>query len=516
VLSTFLSAEQLEVQELYRDFLGRPGSEVELDGWVNAIPVLGHEVVAADIARSPEGLGNLVNNLYEAELGRKADPGGQAWWAGFLQQGHTAEEVAAAIAASGEFAQRADALLGNADSNFNFVRALYLDWLNRPGADAEIAGWVNDLASQGRTTVAQEILGSVESRDDAALQLYDGAGQQPLPDLLHRTATPAAVEISFWAAGRLDLLTIAVSIAQSVEFRDASGHSDPTALSLTLTPSDGTPIQIPVDSYSWGVTNAGRPVQQDVSFTAPVSAASPLLVQAVGNNTSFLSAVLTCTNTNRNPKPYLEISFTNVFVSSYRVGTNTTPPEDTFAIHFQAMTMTYDQIQSKGDQAQPVTSKFDFTAESGSIEGAGAATETAAVAAPISLSIDAAEDGEGAKGQVPTSSFAWAATNPGTGIPAAGNVQIAELVGQQSGEFFEDCVAGTPVASATLIVRGPLGQEYLKYTFSNIQITGYSIRANSDGAVESISLHFNTVVTEAHAINPDGSLGPPVITTTNF
>ena len=87
VLSTFLSPDQSYISELYRDFLGRNGTEAELDQWVAALPTSGSDSVIATIAGAPEARGRIVDQVYRLLLDRAPEANGRTGWINFLQTG---------------------------------------------------------------------------------------------------------------------------------------------------------------------------------------------------------------------------------------------------------------------------------------------------------------------------------------------------------------------------------------------------------------------------------------------
>jgi hypothetical protein len=198
------------VQALYNDFLGRNGSEAELDSWVNLLPTLHQAGVANGIIRSAEGLTHTVDGLYVQLLGRAAQGGEEQVWVKLLQNGATEEQVIAVIASGTEFASHADTLIGGGDSNTNYVKALYQLLLNRTGSTDEVNGWLSVLPSLGRAGVANGFVTGMEYRTDVVTGFYSS--------LLDRTTPPAKAEVSFWVNSGLDILNIELGFASSSEY----------------------------------------------------------------------------------------------------------------------------------------------------------------------------------------------------------------------------------------------------------------------------------------------------------
>jgi hypothetical protein len=219
-----LTHDERFVQGLYNDFLGRSGAISELDGWVAVIPSIGRGGVANALARSTEALKRVVNNLYVRLLNRSADAGGSAYWVSALQNGTSEEQLGNILAASQEFAGRANALIGGTNANANFVQALYTLLLNRTASTAEVNSWLPAVASLGRQAVAGYFTGSAEFRSDAVRTFYGDPSLTPKPwepffvNLLHRSKAPASSEVAGWVNSGVDFLSLEVVLAGSLEY----------------------------------------------------------------------------------------------------------------------------------------------------------------------------------------------------------------------------------------------------------------------------------------------------------
>jgi hypothetical protein len=221
VNATALSANAAFVDGLYEDFLkraGNIGNALDAGGWINALDHGASQAsVAIAIARSAESLGLLVDGLYVRVLGRASDPGGRQGFINLLQGGGTLEQVITLMVTSPEFTN----LTGTDGS---FVQALYVRLLGRIASGAEVAGWLARIPMIGRTGVANAILGSFEFRAEAVEMLY-GFPLQPaasatsvLPDLLDRTTAPNPMDINLWVMSGLDIDTIMVDLASTIEY----------------------------------------------------------------------------------------------------------------------------------------------------------------------------------------------------------------------------------------------------------------------------------------------------------
>ncbi|HEV7224729.1 MAG TPA: DUF4214 domain-containing protein [Pirellulales bacterium] len=153
-----LTAEQFYAQRLIEDVLGREPTNADIQLFSGQLQGgTSRADVAGSILNSPESLKRLVGSLYQQLLGRAADDAGIGHWVQQLSAGGDESAVAAGIAASDEFFNRAGG------DNTSFVEALYHDVLGRAGESSGVAFW-EKLLSQGvsRGTVAQGFAASHE------------------------------------------------------------------------------------------------------------------------------------------------------------------------------------------------------------------------------------------------------------------------------------------------------------------------------------------------------------------
>jgi hypothetical protein len=218
-----LSGNAAFVQTLYFNFLKRLGdvnNPNDAGVWVNLLNAgrITPQAVANAIARSTEGLGILVNGLYQKLLNRNADPAGKSTFVSLLQHGTTVEQVIVDIVTSQEYTNL------NGMTDMAFIQSLYRQLLGREASPREVNAWLGVLASQGRAAVARDLLQSAEFRSDVVEQVY-GFTYAPaesvaslFADLLHRPTAPPGTEISAWVSSGFDILTIQIDITGSAEF----------------------------------------------------------------------------------------------------------------------------------------------------------------------------------------------------------------------------------------------------------------------------------------------------------
>jgi hypothetical protein len=200
--------DDIFVEELYEERLGRPAAAAEVDLWKTVLQSAGRTAVAQGIEASPEGRTHLVQSWYKHYLGRDAMNGEEQGWVNLLMQGQTEEQVLAGIVGSGEFFDRAQNLMSSGTQNERFVQALYSTLLNRTASAGEVSGWVNALASAGRDGVASGFLGSNEFRNELVTAFYS--------TLLHRN--PDTGGLNAWVSSGQDLQHIREGFEKSDEF----------------------------------------------------------------------------------------------------------------------------------------------------------------------------------------------------------------------------------------------------------------------------------------------------------
>ncbi len=228
-----MTSDEHFVHALYQDFLKRPGSKTEWDGW--AVQMSNMEVqlwvkgyteaqaqtqaqfaVANSIVHSGEYYTNLVNGMYSHYLGRPADALGFNVWYSELASGQTFEQVLSQFLASPEFYNRSG---GN---NTTFVQTLYVDLLNRPADAGGLGYWVNVLNSgASRQSVVSVFVTGSEFRTYAVEALY-GKGESYwfVPNMLNRYADSAGLSswVNYWNNSGTNLLTMDANFAATSEF----------------------------------------------------------------------------------------------------------------------------------------------------------------------------------------------------------------------------------------------------------------------------------------------------------
>ncbi|HEV3446919.1 MAG TPA: DUF4214 domain-containing protein [Gemmataceae bacterium] len=98
---------------------------------------------------------------------------------------------------------------GGAATDQTFVKALYLQLLQRPADPGEVNFWVSQIPALGRTGVALTILGPGEYRGNVVRSDYAA---------LHRLTPPSPAEVAGWVNSGLDVGRIRASFESTLEF----------------------------------------------------------------------------------------------------------------------------------------------------------------------------------------------------------------------------------------------------------------------------------------------------------
>ena len=111
--------------------------------------------------------------------------------------------------------------------------------------------------------------------------------------------------------------------------------------------------EIQLESFSWGVSNtssaatggsgagAGKAVFQDFSFSSRLGRQSPELFMNAVRGTNFPTAELSITESNRQ----ITITFSDVFISSYKEDLTHTQTTDGGALPLEIVSLNFAQVQ---------------------------------------------------------------------------------------------------------------------------------------------------------------------------
>jgi hypothetical protein len=200
------TADESWVLAAHDDLLGRTPTEQER---ADAVARLGagtsRATVARELSRTTEWIEVSITRFYADTLDREPDAAGLAFWVDQVQSGRrTLAAVAAQLYSSPEY----HGLAGGTDAEW--IADLYEKVLHRPAQPDDIVFWVDQTEARGRGKVAAAIYGSLESRRDRVVLLYEL--------LLGRA--PDTDGLAYWA-GRIVTtgdLALAVNLVVSPEY----------------------------------------------------------------------------------------------------------------------------------------------------------------------------------------------------------------------------------------------------------------------------------------------------------
>ncbi|HVC92094.1 MAG TPA: DUF4214 domain-containing protein, partial [Pirellulales bacterium] len=206
------TANQNYVQEIYRDVLHRAPDQSGLDYWTAKLDAgeshaqLAYEIVRVAFPREEQL--DEVQSLYETYLHRAPEPAGLQFWAAFLYDDGTDEEMAQDLVSSPEYLQTR-----GGGTNDGFLDALFHDSLGR-AVDHQTRVFFDTAMANGATPaqVAALIFGSEEYRRDLVSGWYE--------QFLDRPADPLGVDafVGELADGQRDEQIIAELVASDEYF----------------------------------------------------------------------------------------------------------------------------------------------------------------------------------------------------------------------------------------------------------------------------------------------------------
>ena len=131
--------------------------------------------------------------------------------------------------------------------------------------------------------------------------------------------------------------------------------------------------EIEVGSFSWGAAQqgsmsagggggAGKASMHDLSFSAPVSKASPVLFQKCATGEHIKKALLTVRKAGKNQQEYYKITLTDLLISSYQSGgaDGGGPPMDSFSLNYTKIEFSYAAQKPDGTLEGAVIGKFNI------------------------------------------------------------------------------------------------------------------------------------------------------------
>jgi len=131
------------------------------------------------------------------------------------------------------------------------------------------------------------------------------------------------------------------------------------------------PDEIEILSFSWGVSQAGgysygtggtaaKSNLQDLSLSFRMCPASPKLMQYCASGKHLDSALLTCYEAGETPQKYLEVTLTDVIISSYQTGgSGDDKPIDSMSLNFAQIKKEYFKQDDTGAVKSAATGQWN-------------------------------------------------------------------------------------------------------------------------------------------------------------
>ncbi|HEX6067885.1 MAG TPA: type VI secretion system tube protein Hcp [Nitrososphaera sp.] len=129
--------------------------------------------------------------------------------------------------------------------------------------------------------------------------------------------------------------------------------------------------EIEIESFSWGATQtgtsaggggggAGKVSFSDIHFTTKLNKASPKLMLACATGEHIKDVVLVGELSGKRGQKFLEITLTDVLISSYQSsGSSGDVPTDSFSLNFAKIEFKYFPMNKDGSLGEPVTGGWD-------------------------------------------------------------------------------------------------------------------------------------------------------------
>jgi type VI secretion system secreted protein Hcp len=140
------------------------------------------------------------------------------------------------------------------------------------------------------------------------------------------------------------------------------------------------PKWIDVEAYSWGASNpvifggggisTGKVNFSDFSFTKLVDASSPALFFNMASGKRIDEALFDIVKVGGDPFTVLKYKFSDVFISSYSIGSGGDTPTENISFAFSKIEMTYFPQDASGKAGGAITAFWDVTKNTGGLNTA--------------------------------------------------------------------------------------------------------------------------------------------------
>jgi hypothetical protein len=196
VRATALGYSQPLVKALYHDMMQRDVDPSGMQTWTSLIYAgVPPSSLGDSLARSQEYVQRRVVAAYQEILRRDSDPTGFASWTGWIMSGSLrVEDLRGQLIASDEYYAKA----GGTDQGY--IGQLYRDILHREAGPSEVAYWVANIQTAGRSAASVGVWRSLESANLRVNEVYGV--------FLDRAADPSGIATwgPYWQAHGEDAL----------------------------------------------------------------------------------------------------------------------------------------------------------------------------------------------------------------------------------------------------------------------------------------------------------------------
>jgi hypothetical protein len=163
-------ANEAYIASLYEAFLGRSAEPGGLANWNAQLNAgVSRAQVALGIENSAEAISRTVQIYYQVFLGRPAETGGLNGWVQSVEHGASLEVVKANILGSNEFFLKSGATVPS------YLNAVYENEIGRPIDSVALATWIPIASSSiaGRANAAFGIMRSAEGEKAEITSIYE-------------------------------------------------------------------------------------------------------------------------------------------------------------------------------------------------------------------------------------------------------------------------------------------------------------------------------------------------------
>jgi type VI secretion system secreted protein Hcp len=288
------------------------------------------------------------------------------------------------------------------------------------------------------------------------------------------------------------------------------------------------PGALEIESFEWGGHNpggAGGPELFELHFTAPVSKASPLLMNRLVNGTVIPDGDFMIRHSGGTQHTFLRLDLDNAVVSSYHVnvgGRNALVEE--FTLSFPSFHLEYVPVNDIGIPQTPVPFAWDTQAQGGTTRDFAppqrSMLHTGGMPDDGFLKIDGVVgDSTGAKhvNEIDVEGFDWVLDRAVTsgvpsGQPVFGEIQFNAPISRAAPQLMQRLASQAVSADADLVLRrsGASQHEFFKLDLDNVRVASHATGSSGAAVNDAFGLTFAALRFDYVPVNENGIAQPPV------